>query len=49
MLGGPFYVISCWLAVSYVHRIMQLVCGAHTAISINGIVGPCLKNDRGLR
>lgn len=23
----------------YVHRIMQLVCGGHTTVSVNGVVG----------
>jgi hypothetical protein len=32
-----------------VHRIMQLVTGGHTAISINGEVGPSFRNKRGLR
>jgi hypothetical protein len=31
-----------------VHRIMQLVTGGHTAISINGEVGPSFRNKRGL-
>jgi mannosylglycoprotein endo-beta-mannosidase len=32
-----------------VHRIMQLVTGGQTAISINGEVGPYFKNKRGVR
>jgi hypothetical protein len=35
--------------VGAVHRIMQLVTGGHTAISINGEVGPSFRNKRGLR
>lgn len=34
---------------AYVHRLMQLVCGGHTTICINGVVGPYFKNGRGLR
>jgi hypothetical protein len=34
---------------TYVHRIMQLVCGGQTAISINGAVGPYFRNKRGVR
>jgi hypothetical protein len=33
----------------YVHRIMQLVSGGQIAISINGEVGPCFRNKRGVR
>jgi hypothetical protein len=32
-----------------VHKILQLVTGVHTAISINGEVGPSFRNKRGLR
>jgi hypothetical protein len=32
-----------------VHRIMQLVTGGQTAISINGEAGPFFRNKRGLR
>jgi hypothetical protein len=32
-----------------VHRLMQLVSGGQTAISINGEVGPFLRNKRGVR
>lgn len=35
--------------VAYVQRIMQLACGGHAAISVNGVVGPYFKNGRGLR
>jgi hypothetical protein len=34
---------------AYVHRIMQLVRGGQTAISINGEVGPYFRNKRGVR
>jgi hypothetical protein len=34
---------------SFVHRIMQLVSGGQTAISINGVVGPYFRNKRGVR
>jgi hypothetical protein len=34
---------------AYVHRIMQLVSGGQTAISINGEVGPYFRNKRGVR
>jgi hypothetical protein len=34
---------------AYVHRIMQLVRGGQTAISINGVVGPYFRNKRGVR
>jgi hypothetical protein len=34
---------------AYVHRIMQLVTGGHTTISINGEVGPYFRNKRGVR
>ena len=33
----------------YVHRIMQLACGAYTAVSVNGVVGPFFPNGRDLR
>jgi hypothetical protein len=33
----------------FVHRMMQLVCGGQTAISINGEVGPYFCNKRGVR
>jgi hypothetical protein len=32
-----------------VHRLMQLVTGGQTAISINGEIGPYFKNKRGVR
>lgn len=32
----------------YVYRLMQLVCGGHTTVSINGAVGPYFKNGPGL-
>jgi hypothetical protein len=32
-----------------VHRILQLVSGSQTAISINGEVGPFFRNKRGVR
>jgi hypothetical protein len=32
-----------------VHRLMQLVSGGHTAININGEVGPFFRNARGVR
>jgi hypothetical protein len=35
--------------VGAVHRMLQLVTGGHTAISINGEVGPSFRNKRGLR
>jgi hypothetical protein len=34
---------------AYVHRIMQLVSGGQTAISINGEVDPYFRNKRGVR
>jgi hypothetical protein len=34
---------------AYVHRVMQLVSGGQTAISINGEVGPYFRNKRGVR
>jgi hypothetical protein len=34
---------------AYVHRIMHLVSGGQTAISINGEVGPYFRNKRGVR
>jgi hypothetical protein len=34
---------------AYVHRIMQLVSGGQTAISINGETGPYFRNKRGVR
>jgi hypothetical protein len=34
---------------AFVHRIMQLVKGGQTAISINGEVGPYFRNKRGVR
>ena len=34
---------------SFVHRIMQLVSGGHTAISVNGQVSKYFANGRGLR
>jgi hypothetical protein len=34
---------------TFVHRIMQLVSGGQTSISINGEVGPYFCNKRGLR
>jgi hypothetical protein len=33
----------------YIHRILQLVSGGQTAISINGEVGPFFRNKRGVR
>jgi hypothetical protein len=33
----------------FVHRMMQLVCGGQTAISINGEVGPYFRNKQGVR
>jgi hypothetical protein len=33
----------------FVHRIMQLVSGGQTTISINGVVGPYFRNKRGVR
>jgi hypothetical protein len=33
----------------FVHRIMQLVSGGQTAISINGVVGPYFRSKRGVR
>jgi hypothetical protein len=32
-----------------IHRLIQLVSGGQTAISINGIVGPYFRNKRGVR
>jgi hypothetical protein len=34
---------------AYVHRILQLVRGGQTVISINGEVGPYFRNKRGVR
>jgi hypothetical protein len=34
---------------AFAHRIMQLVTGGQTAISINGEVGPYFRNKRGVR
>lgn len=34
---------------AYVSRLMQLVSGGHTSISINGVVGPYFINGRGLK
>lgn len=34
---------------AWVHRAMGLVSGGHTAISINGEIGPYFKNKRGVR
>jgi hypothetical protein len=34
---------------AYMHRIMQLVGGGQTAISINGEIGPYFRNKRGVR
>ena len=33
----------------YIHRISQLVSGGHTAISINGEMGPFFRNKHGVR
>jgi hypothetical protein len=33
----------------YIHRILQLVSGGQTAISINGVIGPYFRNKRGVR
>jgi hypothetical protein len=35
--------------LAFVHRIMQLVSGGQTAISINGEVCPYFRNKRGVR
>jgi hypothetical protein len=32
-----------------VHRLMQLVSGGHTAINVNGEIGPYFRNARGVR
>jgi hypothetical protein len=34
---------------AFVHRLMQLVSGGQTAISINGEIGPYFRNKRGVR
>ena len=34
---------------AYVHNLMQFVCGGHTTINVNGLVGPLSPNGRGLR
>jgi hypothetical protein len=34
---------------AYMHRILQLVSGGQTAISINGEIGPFFRNKRGVR
>jgi hypothetical protein len=33
----------------YIHRLMQLVTGGQSSISINGEVGPYFRNKRGVR
>jgi hypothetical protein len=34
---------------AYMHRILQLVSGGQTAISVNGEIGPFFRNKRGVR
>ncbi|KAK1666249.1 hypothetical protein QYE76_054408 [Lolium multiflorum] len=34
---------------AYIHRVLQLVSGGQTAISINGVIGPYFRNKRGVR
>jgi hypothetical protein len=36
-------------SAGYIHRIIQLVSGGQTPISINGEVGPYFRNRRGVR
>lgn len=33
---------------AYVQRLMQLALGGHTAVNVNGVVGPYFKNGQGL-
>lgn len=33
---------------AYVHRLMQFLCGGHTTVNVNGVVGPFFPNGRGL-
>jgi hypothetical protein len=34
---------------AYISRVLQLVSGGQTAISINGVIGPYFRNKRGVR
>ncbi|KAK1685189.1 hypothetical protein QYE76_046037 [Lolium multiflorum] len=34
---------------AYIHRVLQLVSGGQTSISINGVIGPYLRNKKGVR
>ena len=42
-------LLSRGFSAVWVHRVMQLVSGGQTAISVNGEVGHFFRNKRGLR
>ena len=44
-----FHYVGQGFDGAYVHRLMTFVSGGHTAVVVNGTVGPFFANGRGLR